>query len=81
MTHHHHHHDVQSDLTFEEKLIKLLEHWLKHNADHAETYRQWADSARSNKLPQVGDLLDEVSTMSADMDEKFKEALELIKKK
>ena len=78
--HHHHHHDVKSDLTFEDKLIKLLEHWLKHNADHAGTYREWAQRARSNNLSQVGDLLDQVSAMSADLDDKFKEALGLIKK-
>ncbi len=78
--HHHHHHDVKSDLTFEDKLIKLLEHWLKHNADHAGTYREWAKRARTNNLSQVADLLDQVSAMSVDLDDKFKEALELIKK-
>ena len=78
--HHHHHHDVKSDLTFEDKLIKLLEHWLKHNADHAGTYREWAQRARSNNLSQVGDLLDQVSAMSADLDDKFREALDLMKK-
>ncbi len=78
--HHHHHHDVKSDLTFEDKLIKLLEHWLKHNADHAGTYRDWAERARTNNLSQVGDLLDQVSDMSVDLNDKFREALELIKK-
>jgi len=78
--HHHHHHDVKSDLTFEDKLIKLLEHWLKHNADHAGTYREWAERARKNNLSQVADLLDQVSAMSGDLDDKFREALALIKK-
>ena len=79
MTHdHHHHHDVKSDLTFEDKLIKLLEHWLKHNADHAGTYRDWAERARTNNLPQVAELLDQVSAMSVNLDDKFKEALALI---
>jgi len=80
MTHHHHHHDVKSDLTFEDKLIKLLEHWLKHNADHAGTYREWAERARSNNLSQVADLLEQVGAMSVDMDDKFREALDLITK-
>ena len=80
MTHHHdhdhhnHHHDVKSDLTFEEKLIKLLDHWLKHNADHAETYREWAQRARSNNLPQVGALLDDIGDMTRAIDDKFLEA-------
>jgi len=78
--HHHHHHDVKSDLTFEDKLIKLLDHWLKHNADHAGTYREWAEKARSNNLSQVAELLDQVSAMSAELDDKFKEALDLLRK-
>ena len=81
MTHdHHHHHDVKSDLTFEDKLIKLLEHWLKHNADHADTYREWAERARTHNLSQVAGLLDQVSAMSVGLDDKFKEALALMKK-
>jgi hypothetical protein len=79
--HHHHHHDVKSDLTFEDKLIKLLEHWLKHNADHAGTYREWSEKARTNNLSQVADLLEQVSTMSVDLDDKFREALAIIQHK
>ena len=81
MTHDHdHHHDVKSNLTFEEKLIKLLEHWLKHNQDHAHTYQEWAERARSNDLSQIGDLLDDVGDMTRAIDNKFKEALESIQK-
>ncbi len=79
MTHHHdHHHDVTSDLTFEEKLIKLLEHWLKHNQDHAQTYREWAQRAKRNDLAQVGDLIDEIGVITRGIDEKIKQALDLI---
>ncbi len=60
MTHHeHHHHEVKSELTFDEKLIKLLEHWLKHNDDHAGNYRDWAEKARQNQLEAVGALLED----------------------
>ena len=82
MTHHHdhdHHHDVKSDLTFEEKLIKLLEHWLKHNHDHAHTYGEWAERAKANDLAQVGTLIDEIGEMTRNIDEKIKEALNSIK--
>jgi hypothetical protein len=76
MTHHHDHdHDVTSDLTFEEKLIKLLEHWLKHNHDHAHTYREWAERARTNDLSQVGTLIDEIGEMTQSIDGKIREAL------
>ena len=79
MTHHHDHpHDVKSDLTFEEKLIKLLEHWLKHNQDHAHTYQEWAERARTNDLSQVGVLIDEIGDITRVIDEKIKEALSII---
>lgn len=73
--HHHHHHDVKSDLTFEEKLFKLLQHWLKHNQDHAHTYQEWADRARSNHLEQVGALIDEIGINTRSIDEKLQAAL------
>jgi len=39
---HEHNHEIHNSLTFDEKLVKLLEHWIKHNDDHAENYRDWA---------------------------------------
>lgn len=79
MTHHHdhehhHHHEIKSDLTFKEKLIKLLDHWVKHNQDHAETYRDWAEKAKDNELSEVGGLLDEVHALTMQINEKFKQA-------
>ena len=82
MTHHHdhhdHHHDVTSDLTFEEKLIKLLEHWLKHNQDHAHTYQEWAGRAKAHDLLQAGALIDEIVEITRVIDEKIKAALDSI---
>ena len=74
--HHDHHHDVKSNLTFEEKLIKLLEHWLKHNQDHAHTYQEWAERARSNDLPQISVLLDEIGDITLTIDERLKKAFD-----
>jgi hypothetical protein len=72
--HHHHHHDVQSDLTFQEKLIKLLDHWIKHNRDHADTYQSWAEKAEENGMADVAALIREVHALTLRMDEKFKQA-------
>ena len=44
-----------------EKLEKMVSHWLKHNADHAETYRQWADRARQAGFLEVADILESVA--------------------
>ena len=40
--HYEHNHETHHTLTFDEKLVKLLEHWIKHNNDHAENYRNLA---------------------------------------
>lgn len=81
MTHHHDHdHDVTSDLTFEEKLIKLLEHWLKHNHEHAHTYREWAERAKANDLPDVGTLIDEIGEITLTIDDRLRKALDGLKK-
>jgi len=81
--HHHdhdHHHDTKSELTFDEKLIKLLDHWLKHNDDHAKTYMDWAQRARQNNLEGVGQLLEAVGDLTAEISGKFKDAAALMKR-
>ena len=79
--HHHHDHEVKSELTFDEKLIKLFEHWLKHNDDHAGNYRDWAEKARQNQLEAVGALLEDVCDLTAEINAKFESAAELVRKK
>jgi hypothetical protein len=86
MTHHHHHdhdhehhHEVKSDLTFKEKMIKLLDHWMKHNQDHAATYKDWAEKAKTNDLPEISLLLEEVHDMTLKINDKFKEAANIIR--
>jgi rubrerythrin len=79
MTHHdhhdhHHHHDVKSDLSFQEKLIKLLDHWIKHNHDHADTYQSWAQQAKENGMTDVAALIEEVHALTLQIDDKFKQA-------
>ena len=91
MTHHHdhdsghghdhtheHHHDVQSNLSFDEKIIKLLDHWIKHNADHAETYKGWAKKVKENNMPEAGSLFEDAAEMTLLISKKFEEAIELI---
>ena len=83
MTHHHNHrhdHEVQSTLTFDEKMIKLLEHWIKHNDDHAATYRDWAQKAKEKDMDEAGSLLEDAAEMTLEISKKFEEAAKLIKK-
>jgi len=81
---HGHHHDnaqhAEGTLSFEDKMIKLLEHWIKHNEDHVDSYRSWAQKARSNGMPEAGAQLSEAADMSASLTGKFEQILATIKK-
>jgi len=79
MTHHHKHdHEIQSTLSFDEKMIKLLEHWIKHNDDHAQTYRDWAQKAKEKNMREASSLLEDAAEMTLMISKKFEEAAVLI---
>jgi len=85
MTHHHHHHhdhdhEIVSTLSFYEKMIKLLEHWVKHNDAHAETYRDWAKKAKEKNMAEAGSLLEDAAEMTLEISKKFEEAARSIKR-
>ena len=72
---HHHEHNAQSNLSFDEKMVKLLEHWIKHNDDHAGTYKDWSKKAKDNNLEQAGLMIKEAAEMTLQINDKFREAL------
>ena len=72
--HHHHDHDSHDEIPFNEKLTKLLSHWIKHNEDHALNYRNWAEKAKANGKSQAAGLLEEAADMSLKINEKFEAA-------
>ena len=78
--HHHPHHDHDSpgELSFDEKIEKMLSHWIKHNEDHASNYRNWAQKAKANDMGKAAALLEAAADMSVAINEKFKEALALV---
>jgi len=73
--HHHHDHDSHGELSFDEKMAKLLDHWIKHNQDHALNYRNWAEKAKANGKDDAGVLLGEAADMSLAINDLFKKAL------
>ena len=82
MTHHHHppdHRKIESILSFDEKLSKLLKHWLKHNESHAEAYRNWAIKAKENEMPEAGALIEDAADMTRLINAKFEKAIHFIK--
>ena len=77
--HHGHSHDAPDQMTFEEKMAKLLEHWIRHNDDHAQSYRDWAEKARTSHLADVAGQLDQVAEMTGEITVRFKQALAQLK--
>ena len=76
---HEHNYETYNSLTFDEKLVKLLEHWIKHNDDHAENYRDWAKKTKEKGMNDVGLVLEDVVGITELINNKFKKALKLIK--
>ncbi|MDP2862532.1 MAG: hypothetical protein Q8N95_07055 [Desulfobacterales bacterium] len=81
MTHHHNHNhhnqETASTLSFDQKMAKLLEHWIKHNKEHAETYRDWARKAKDKDVGKVFILLEEAAVITEEINKKFEEALKM----
>lgn len=80
MTHNHHHHEAESYLTFNEKILKMLEHWVRHNHEHAENYKKWAGKAKDNTGENVAVLLEAAADLTLSINEKLEEAAECVRK-
>ena len=70
----HHHSDSHEELPLEQKLLKLLDHWVKHNTDHAVTYRNWAEKAKANGMSEVARLLEDAAKASLQVNDLFRQA-------
>ena len=73
--HGHTHPESSTTLTFNEKIHKILHHWLTHNDEHAQTYLDWAKKAKANAMPEVATLLEEAADITKAISKKFEEAL------
>ncbi|MFZ5570107.1 MAG: hypothetical protein ACOZF0_06865 [Thermodesulfobacteriota bacterium] len=76
--HHHHHHEAEQSLSFEEKLDKILRHWIRHNNDHSATYAEWTKQAEKAGLMSVAQKLTEASKLVATINELLEEAAKSI---
>jgi len=74
-------HETTPEMAFPEKMEKLLNHWIKHNRDHAETYRKWADRAMKEGMLDIGQLIEEAAAINEKVDIALKNALERLKDK
>jgi len=82
--HHHHHHEhehthvekaTSDDLA---KLRILLSHWIEHNEEHAERFREWAEKAREMGLEEVAQRIEEAVKHIATCNEALSEALKVL---
>ena len=47
-----------------DKLRILLDYWVKHNREHSEEFREWAEKARASGEPDIGsDIMEAVESM------------------
>lgn len=80
-THSHDHgHSHTHELTFEQKLIKLFEHWIDHNNSHKDTFFTWSDRAKEAGLDKVAKNIETAGKLSNDVTDQLEQALETLKK-
>jgi len=93
--HDHHHHDnhehdhgqdhrheqTSQELSFEEKLVKIFDHWIKHNESHAQTYIDWGEKAKAHGFEDIATLLDDIAGLSKQLTEKLQDGLSKAPKK
>jgi len=65
-------------MTFSEKSIKRLSHWIHHNEDHAHNYREWASQFDQHQLPGVKALLESAAELTEQINKILEEARQLI---
>jgi hypothetical protein len=69
-----------SAMSLQEKAVKLLDHWIRHNNDHAETYREWADRLAGEGMAEAAALLVEAADMCVQINDLFSGTAEQIRK-
>ncbi len=83
--HHHQHHepvagdDTKESLSFQEKLVKRIEHWIDHNEEHVGNYRDWARRCGEKGFQEVVELLEETAGTAAGVGQKLEKILKTIK--
>ncbi|MCI4625638.1 MAG: hypothetical protein L3V56_06725 [Candidatus Magnetoovum sp. WYHC-5] len=64
-----------------ERLKTLVEHWIEHNDEHEETYRQWEEQLKTMGYDDLSQSFNKICTESAKLNKLFKDTLDLIEEK
>ena len=59
-----------------EKLHHLIDHWIEHNVEHAQSYQEWSKRADSAGRPELASILREIADRTEGMNELFRRAAE-----
>ena len=59
-----------------EKLATLLPHWKKHNEEHAEAYREWAEKASSLGREELAGILLTLFSETKNLSRLFDQAIQ-----
>jgi hypothetical protein len=78
MGHHHNHDDEHDPMPFYEKANKLIDHWMKHNDDHAAEYRRWAATFRQHELGAAAEILEAAAGLNEQINMALDQAKEEI---
>jgi hypothetical protein len=77
---HTHSHDQVHELTLEQKLEKLLGHWINHNESHKDTFFTWAQRAKGEGIDQIALDLEKAGQLSQEVTQQLKDAFQKLKK-
>ena len=61
-----------------EKLKTLLPHWMKHNDEHAKTYKDWAEKMSSLGKKELSEVLEVIHQESEILRGHFQEAQRVV---
>ena len=61
-----------------EKLKTLLPHWMKHNDEHAKTYKNWAEKMSSLGKKELSEVLEVIHQESQILRGLFQEAQRVV---
>jgi len=82
-THHHtHSHDQgrADGMSLEQKLEKLVTHWIDHNDSHKQTFFTWAERAEDEGLTGAADKIKKAGELSEQVTSLLKDALKSLEK-
>ena len=76
--HSHHHGQNEGELSETQKMSRLLQHWIRHNDDHAANYNDWAAKAEGLGLRTTADHLRAAAELTHAVSREFEAAASAI---